>query len=96
MLVTPKHIGALLPKGWPSRVRSAVVHAISMSNVVFTVTRCSAPAILSVFPSAPETLAHDDYPTPTRVSGRARRQSCWPWPTRAAAGTRSRSPRCGR
>jgi hypothetical protein len=39
MFTTPKRIGALLPKGWPNRVRSAVVHAISMSNVVFTVTR---------------------------------------------------------
>ena len=39
MLATPKRIEALLPKGWPSRVRSAVVHAISMSNVVFTFTR---------------------------------------------------------
>jgi len=39
MLATPKRIDTLLPKGWPSRVRSAVVHAISMSNVVFTVTR---------------------------------------------------------
>jgi hypothetical protein len=32
----------LLPKNWPNRVRSAVVHAISMSNVVFTVTRSHA------------------------------------------------------
>ena len=42
MLATPKRIGALLPKGWPGHVRSAVVHAISMSNVVFTVTRSHA------------------------------------------------------
>ena len=42
MLATPKRVGALLPKGWPSRVRSAVVHAISMSNVVFAVTRSHA------------------------------------------------------
>ena len=42
MLATPKRVGMLLPKGWPRRVRSAVVHAISMSNVVFTVTRSHA------------------------------------------------------
>jgi transposase-like protein len=42
MLATPKRIAALLPKGWPTRVRSAVVHAISMSNVVFAVTRSHA------------------------------------------------------
>ncbi len=28
-----------LPKGWPRFVRSAIVHAVSMANVVFTVTR---------------------------------------------------------
>ena len=39
MLSSPSRVGTLLPKGWPRRVRSAVVHAISMSNVVFTVTR---------------------------------------------------------
>ncbi len=32
MLATPKRVGALLPKGWPNCVRSAVVHAISMSG----------------------------------------------------------------
>ena len=42
MLATPKRVGMLLPKGWPRRVRSAVVHAISMSNVVFAVTRSHA------------------------------------------------------
>jgi len=42
MLATPKRVGALLPKGWPHRVRSAVVHAISMSNVAFAVTRSQA------------------------------------------------------
>jgi hypothetical protein len=42
MLATPKRVATLLPKGWPHRVRSAVVHAISMSNVVFTVTRSHA------------------------------------------------------
>jgi hypothetical protein len=31
-----------LPKGWPRRVRSAAVHAVSMANVVFTVTRSRA------------------------------------------------------
>ncbi len=31
-----------LPKGWPRRVRSAVIHAVSMANVVFTVTRSQA------------------------------------------------------
>jgi len=39
MLETPTRVGALLPKGWSRHGRSAVVHAISMSNVVFTVTR---------------------------------------------------------
>ena len=39
MLSSPSRAGTLLPKGWPRRVRSAVVHAVSMSNVVFTVTR---------------------------------------------------------
>ncbi len=39
MLGKPKHDGIPLPKGWPRQVRSAVVHAISMANVVFTVTR---------------------------------------------------------
>ena len=39
MPATPKRLGRLLPRNWPSQVRSAVVHAISMSNVVFTVTR---------------------------------------------------------
>jgi len=39
MLETPTRVGTLLHKGWPRHVRSAVVHAISMSNVVFTVTR---------------------------------------------------------
>jgi len=39
MLSSAKHLGVLLPKGWARHVRSAVVHAISMSNVVFTVTR---------------------------------------------------------
>ena len=39
MLTSPSRVGTLLPKNWPRRVRSAVVHAISMSNVVFTVTR---------------------------------------------------------
>ena len=42
MLAARKRIDTLLPKGWPSRVRSAVVHAISMSNVVFAVTRSHA------------------------------------------------------
>ncbi len=28
-----------LPKGWPRRVRSAAIHAMSLANVVFTVTR---------------------------------------------------------
>ena len=42
MLRSAKHLGTLLPKGWPRQVRSAVVHAISMSNVVFTVTRSHA------------------------------------------------------
>ncbi len=36
------HDGIPLPKGWPRRVRSAVVHAVSMANVVFTVTRGQA------------------------------------------------------
>ena len=31
--------GTVLPKHWPRGIRSALVHAISMSNVVFTVTR---------------------------------------------------------
>ena len=42
MLGSRGRVDALLPKGWPRRVRSAVVHAISMSNVVFTVTRSHA------------------------------------------------------
>jgi len=42
MLAAPKRIGMLLHKNWPLRVRSAVVHAISMSNVVFTITRSHA------------------------------------------------------
>ena len=41
MLETPTRIGALLPKGWSRHVRSAVVHAISMANVVFTVSCCN-------------------------------------------------------
>jgi putative transposase len=36
------HLGTALPKNWPRRARSALVHAISMSNVVFTVTRSHA------------------------------------------------------
>ncbi len=28
-----------LPKLWPRRVRSAAIHAVSLANVVFTVTR---------------------------------------------------------
>jgi len=31
-----------LPKNWPRNVRSAVVHAVSMANVAFTVTRDDA------------------------------------------------------
>jgi len=31
-----------LPKGWSRRVRSAIVHAISIANVVFTATRARA------------------------------------------------------
>jgi hypothetical protein len=31
-----------LPKGWPRHVRSAVLHAVSTANVVFTVTRGQA------------------------------------------------------
>ncbi|MBZ5638842.1 MAG: DDE-type integrase/transposase/recombinase [Acidobacteriia bacterium] len=31
-----------LPKGWSQRVRSAAIHAVSMANVVFTVTRSRA------------------------------------------------------
>jgi len=42
MLGSPRRVDALLPKAWPRLVRSAVVHAISMSNVVFTVTRSHA------------------------------------------------------
>jgi transcriptional regulator with XRE-family HTH domain len=42
MLDSSRHLGAPLPKNWPRRVRSAVVHAISMSNVVFAVTRSHA------------------------------------------------------
>jgi len=28
-----------LPKHWPRRVRSAVIHAVSMANVAFTATQ---------------------------------------------------------
>jgi transcriptional regulator with XRE-family HTH domain len=42
MLASSRPNGAPLPKNWPRRVRSALVHAISMSNVVFTVTRSHA------------------------------------------------------
>jgi putative transposase len=31
-----------LPKGWPRRVRSAAIHAVSLANVVFAVTRSQA------------------------------------------------------
>ena len=31
--------GSTLPKNWPSRVRSAIVHAVSMANVALTVAR---------------------------------------------------------
>jgi hypothetical protein len=31
-----------LPRHWPRRVRSAVVHVVSMSNVAFTVSRTHA------------------------------------------------------
>jgi hypothetical protein len=31
-----------LPRHWPRRVRSAVVHAVSMANLAFTVTRAHA------------------------------------------------------
>ena len=41
MLDSSRRLG-LLPKGWPRRVRLAVVNAISMSNVVFAVTRSHA------------------------------------------------------
>jgi putative transposase len=37
----PEH-DVLLPKGWPRRVRSAAIHAVSLANVVFTVTRSRA------------------------------------------------------
>ncbi len=42
MLGKLNHDGISLPKGWPRRVRSAVVHAVSMANVVFTITRSQA------------------------------------------------------
>ncbi len=31
--------GDSLPKDWPRRVRSAAIHAVSLANVVFSVTR---------------------------------------------------------
>ena len=42
MRVSSSQLGTVLPKNWPRRVRSALVHAISMSNVVFAVTRSHA------------------------------------------------------
>ena len=39
---TTSNLSLPLPKGWPRRVRSAVVHAVSIANVVFTVTRSQA------------------------------------------------------
>lgn len=35
----PRSASIPLPKGWPRRVRSAVVHAVSMANTAFAVTR---------------------------------------------------------
>jgi putative transposase len=42
MLASHDRVTTPLPKGWPRRVRSAAVHAVSMANVVFTVTRSRA------------------------------------------------------
>src|SRR5512139_1618358 len=33
---------ACLPRDWPRRVRSAAIHAVSMANVIFAVTRSHA------------------------------------------------------
>jgi putative transposase len=42
MLVHPRRRAIPLPKDWPGRVRSAVVYAVSMANVAFTMTRAQA------------------------------------------------------
>ena len=42
MTATGSHPGIPLPAHWPRRVRSAIVHAVSMANVVFTATRARA------------------------------------------------------
>jgi putative transposase len=42
MPVSHDPVITLLPKGWPRRVRSAAIHAVSMANAVFAVTRSHA------------------------------------------------------
>jgi hypothetical protein len=32
-----------LPEHWPRHVRSAIVHAVSMANVAFTITQARVP-----------------------------------------------------
>ena len=39
MLRSAQNDGMPLPKGWPLCIHSAIVHAVSMANVAFTVTR---------------------------------------------------------
>ncbi len=36
MASSARHIGAVLPRGWPKRVKSGVVHAISLARVTMT------------------------------------------------------------
>jgi len=42
MIPTGSQRGTPLPSHWPCRVRSAIVHAVSMANVAFTIVRAHA------------------------------------------------------